>query len=163
MEKLEEDRHSKPKQQRNRGEKVIHKYMDNRVLNFPVEYPWRTAATRIMKTQLCWPQMQNQKIFLFLIRPSLKFVIWLDLCFSNINYHDYMQLLVIELILFCHAYIKLWKILRSKQKIIECLNFIHCGFMKHMFSFPKYPDVWFFQEKLLLVFLSCSFRCFGFT
>lgn len=73
-----------------------------------------------------------------------------------------MYLLGIEQILFCHVFIKLWKIIRSKQ-IIEFFNFIHCGFMKYRFSLPKYPDVWLFQEKTIACISLFSFRCFGIT
>lgn len=68
----------------------------------------------------------------------------------HINYY-YIQLLVIELIPFCHIYTKPWKIIRSKE-IIECFNFKYHGFMKYILSLPKYPDVWLLQENYGLYF-----------
>lgn len=60
-------------------------------------------------------------------------------------------IVIIELVLFYHDYTKPWKIITSR-KIIECLDFIYHGFIKYIFSLPKYTNVWPLQEKKLVFF-----------
>lgn len=72
---------------------MIHTH-GNRALHFPAEYSRRIVETGIMKTQLCWPWMLNQKIF-YLQGSQLN--LWPDqicalamLIIMIISYHYYL-------------------------------------------------------------------------